>query len=400
MGFIQNTTTTLTRNTFDAAGYLPTSTPIIVGDYKQDKDNLPLRIDRVYSGSIPVWTAGEVNMPVIAGEYSIAQTKVCHPYVSAHPSVYTITFANFQTEANITKRVGCWRSSTVAPYTANFDGIYLESDGLTYNICIRKNGAVVATIPRASWDDQLNGSGASGINYDFSKFTILQIDFLYLGGSWVRFALNIGGTIVYFHTYKHSGTATSTFCNSPYFYIRWEIRSTGAGVGSLKQICAGQAVLGGVESVGKEFAIDTGVNFINANVVGTEYLICAIRLKSTAQNAFVLPRAISTMAITNDNYLIKMRINPTIAGIVTWTALADSSCDFAVGTVAGTNTITATATPLSSYYALQNQEQLIQRSFLATVGASIAGVSDILTISVIPLSANLDIYASLNLIEI
>lgn len=400
MAFIQNTTTTLTRNTFDAAGYLPISTPVIIGDYKQDKDNLPLRIDRVSSGTAQVWAAGEVTMSVIAGEYSIAQTRVCHPYVSAHPSVYTITFANFQTQTNITKRVGCWRSSTVAPYTANFDGIYLESDGTTYNICIRKNGAVVATIARSAWDDPLNGSGASGINYNFSTFTVMQIDFLYLGGTWVRFSLNIGGTIVYFHTYKHSGTATSTFCNSPYFYTRWEIRSTGAGVGSLQQICAGQAVLGGVESVGKEFSIDSGVNFINANVVGTEYLLCAIRLKTTARNAFILPRAISTMAVTNDNYLIKMRINPTIAGVVTWVALTDSSCEYAIGTVAGTNTITATATPLSSYYALQNQEQLIQRSFLVTIGASIAGVSDILTISVIPLSANLDIYGALNLIEI
>ena len=400
MAFVQNTTTTLTRNTFDAAGHLPTATPIIVGDYKQDKDNLPLQINRISSGSAQVWAAGEVNMPVLAGEYSIAQTKVCHPYISAHPSIYTITFANFQTQTNITKRVGCWRSSTIAPYTANFDGIYLESDGVTYNICIRKNGAVVATIPRSSWDDKLDGTGASGINYNFSAFTVMQIDFLYLGGTWVRFSLNVGGTIAYFHTYKHSGTALTTFCNSPYFYIRWEIRSTGAGVGSLKQICAGHSVLGGVESVGKEFSIDTDINFVNANVVGTEYLLCALRLKSAVQNAFIVPKAISTMAATNDNYIIKLRLNPTIAGVVTWSALSNFSCEKALGTVAGTNTITATTEPLAAYYALQNQEQLIQRSFLAAIGASIAGVSDILTLSVVPLSANLDIYGALNLIEI
>lgn len=389
----------IARNQLDAAGFLPTSQKIVIGNYLQDKDNLPLLVDRVGTGS-QVWAAGEVAMSVTAGQYAVAQTKICHPYISAHPSLYTITFANFGTQANVTKRVGAWRSSTVAPYTANYDGVYLESDGTTFNVCVRKNGVVVVTIPRASWDDPLNGLGTSGINYDFNTFTVLQIDFLYLGGTWIRFGLNIGGNIVYFHTYEHSGTALSTFCNSPYFYIRWEIRST-TGTGSLQQICGAFSVLGGTDTIGKEYACDDGTAFVNANVVGTEYLLLAVRLKTGFLNSYAIPAALSTISATNDNYLLKLRINPTIAGAaLVWNNNVNTSTEFARGDVAGTNTITATNPQIASYYALANQEQLINRPFLAAIGSTMAGVSDILTLSVIPLTTNLDIYGALNMKEL
>jgi len=388
----------IARNQLDANGFMPISQKNVIGNYLQDKDNNPLLIDRVGTGS-QVWAAGEVAMSVAAGQYAIAQTRICHPYISAHPSIYTITFADLGVQANVVKRVGAWRSSTVAPYTANYDGVYLEMDGTGYNLVIAKNG-VLNTIPQASWDDPLDGNGPSGENYDFDTFTVLQIDFLYLGGTWIRFCLNIGGQLVYFHTYEHSGTALSTFCNSPYFYLRWEIRST-VGVGSMQQICGGFSVLGGVETIGKEIGCDSGTAFVNANVVGTEYLLLAIRLKSTSLNAYVIPNSLSTLSATNDSYLIRVRLNPTIAGAaLVWNNLVNSSAEFARGDVAGTNTITATNPQVSSFYAIANQEQLIDKPFLAAIGATVAGTADILTLSAVPLTSNLDIYGAINMKEL
>jgi hypothetical protein len=388
----------LDRNLLDADGFVPTSQKLIIGNYVQDKDNLPLLIDRVGTGS-QVYSAGVVNMSVTAGQYAVAQTKFCHPYVSSHPSLYTITFAKFQTQANVVKKVGAYRSSTAAPYTANIDGVYLESDGTTYNIVISKNG-VLTTIPRASWDDPLDGTGASGINYDWSKFTVLQIDFLYLGGTWVRFALIVGGELVYFHTYRHSGTAASTFVNSPYFFIRWDIHSS-TGVGEFDQICGAFSVLGGKDTIGKEFAFDDDVNFINANAVGTEYLLCAVRLKSTNLNAYSFPSAANALSITNDNYILRLRLNPTIAGAaLVWNNLVNTSCEFARGDVAGTNTITATNPPLASVYAAQQQSSSLRQAFLAALGSKLDGTADILTLSAVPLGSNMDIYGALNMIEI
>ena len=297
------------------------------------------------------------------------------------------------------KRVGAFRSSTIAPYDTDFDGIYLESDGTNINAVIKKGGVTLISIPQAGWDDPLDGTGPSGINYDFSQFSVLQLDFLYLGGTWVRFALIIGGDLVYFYTHKHSGSFPSTFVNSPYFHIRWEIRSTG-GAGQLDQICGAFAVLGSRDTVGREFSIDNDTDFINANSTGTEYLLLAIRLKSTNLNSYVIPRTATSLCTTNDNYILRLRINPTIAGVLTWVPLANNSCEYAKGDIAGTNTITATNPPLASIYSTQQQTGVLQEAFLSAIGSNIDGTADILTISAVPLSSNMDIFASLNLTEI
>lgn len=383
----------------DASGFFPTSQKVILGNYVQDKNNLPLLIDRVGTGS-QVWSAGEVTMSVTAGQYAIAQTKLCHPYISNHPSLYSITFAGFDVQANVTKRVLACRTSTVAPYTANLDGMGIEMDGTTYNLIIRKNGAVVATVARAAWDDPLDGTGASGINYNFANFTVLSFDFLYLGGTGVRFFIKYGQQTYLFHTYNHAGLNANTFVDSPNFYIRWEIRST-TGTGAMRQICGSYSVLGGTEAIGKEFACDNGTAYVNANVVGTEYLLLAMRLKSTNLNSYVVPTAINALAATNDNYILRLRLNPTIAGAaLTWNNLVNTPCEFARGDAAGTNTITATNPTSASFYAPQNQEQIVQKAFLLALGSTISGTADILCLTATPLSANLDIYGALNVIEI
>jgi hypothetical protein len=391
----------LERNLLDADGFLPVSQKLIVGNYIQDKDDLPLLIDRaVGGGGAESWADGVTTMTVAgAADYAIAQTKFCHPYVSSHPSIYTMTFARFEVQPNVIKRVGAFRSNKVAPYNADFDGIYLESDGVDIKAVIDKGGVNLISIPRANWDDPLDGTGPSGINYDFSQFSVLQLDFLYLGGTWVRFALIIGGELVYFYTHKHSGSFPSTFVNSPYFHIRWEIRSTG-GAGQLDQICGAFAVLGSRDTVGREFSIDNDTDFINANSTGTEYMLLAIRLKSTNLNSYVIPKTATSLATTNDNYILRLRINPTIAGPLSWTSLNNNSCEYAKGSIAGLNTITATNPPLASIYSAQQQTGVLQEAFLSAIGSNIDGTADILTISAVPLSSNMDIFASLNLTEI
>jgi hypothetical protein len=395
-------TINIDKNQLDASGFVPTSFKTIIGNYVQDKDNLPLSIDRVGTGS-QVWANGEVTMSVTAGQFAIAQTRVCHPYISAHSSLYDITFAAYGIQANVYKRVGAVRGLTLSPHAIR-DGVYFESDGVanTFNLVIIKGGATT-TIPRATWNDPLNGSGASGINYDFNNFTVLQIDFLYLGGTAVRFFLNVGGTLVLFHTYKHSGTSATTFVNSPYFHIRWEIRSVG-GNGSCKQICGAFSTLGGFESLGKEYSFDVGNVQMDAATAGAEYLLMAIRLKSTALNSYVFPNLISTLSATNDNYLVRVRMNPTIAGaVLVWNGLNNTAVETALGAVAGGNTTSSTNPPLLSYYAAQETEKTIDKALLTALGSTIAGVSDIITISAIPIGAgtpNLDIYSSVGLKEL
>lgn len=397
MAVFRDVNATLNEEQLDAAGFLPVSQRTIIGNYVQDKDNLPLLIDRDGTGS-QVWANGVTTMTVAAGQYAIAQTRICHPYVSSHPSVYDATFARFELETNTRKEIFFGRRLTVSPYGYR-DGILLVADGVagTHKIIIIKGGTVLETIDRASWDDPLTGSGRSKINYDFTNFTFFQVDFLYLGGTGIRFYLRYGSRMILFHTYKHAGFKASTFVNSPYFKISWKIEST-TGTGTFLQVCASFSILGGNEIVGKEIAIDNGSTWVNANAIGTEYLMLAIRLQAAKTNAYILPSAISTLSATNDNYMIRLHMNPTIAGALAYNAIPNTSAEYAVGSTA--NTVTFTNAPLASYYAVQSQEQLIQRAFLAALGSNLTGAADVLALSTVPLGANLDLFAALNLIEI
>jgi hypothetical protein len=165
-------------------------------------------------------------------------------------------------------------------------------------------------------------------------------------------------------------------------------------------------MMGGNETLGKEYGFSRGgIDFVNANTAGAEYMLLAFRLRAGRLNAYAAIRSISTLSTTNDNYELILRINPTFTGSpLTWTTLGNSSIEYAVAnngaTPANANIITS---PLSSkvacFYATQLQEQLIERPFLLAPGSKIDGTADIITLSTTPLSANMRIYGASNVVE-
>ncbi len=109
------------------------------------------------------------------------------------------TFADFDHQQDVTKRIGAFVTSLTTPWDSDHDGIWIESDGSVHSLCIAKNGAVT-TIPQSAWDDPLDGSGPSGSVYDFSKFTVFEFNFLYLGGTRIQFNIILNGAFYTFHT--------------------------------------------------------------------------------------------------------------------------------------------------------------------------------------------------------
>ena len=73
----------------------------------------------------------------------------------------------------------------------------------------------VVTIPQSSWDDPMDGSGASGMTIDQTKLNVFQIQFQYLGAGaitlWVE--SNITGQFVKVHTvvYANSNIVPSVY---------------------------------------------------------------------------------------------------------------------------------------------------------------------------------------------
>jgi hypothetical protein len=166
---------------------------------------------------------------------------------------------------------------------------------------------------------------------DFDNFTVLIYQFLYLGGTALRLGFVDNGIIKWAHTYIHSGLVPSTFISSPSQPIRYEIRSTG-GAGSFNQICAQCASEGSIDEVGvtRSFIFED----FQANDAGDDYAVLGIRLKDAYRDVTVKPKSVNILAETNDDFIWRLCLNPTVADTFTYNDQTNSSLQVALGATA------------------------------------------------------------------
>lgn len=397
MSVIINNKVNIKGNIIDAAGAQTVSQKQILGDYVIQHDDLPLLIDRVGTGT-QAHSFGKVTLSVTSGQYAIAQSKVTHPYFPGKSQTPEVTFENFTNQANTVKRIGYFSSSIVAPYTADFDGYYLEADGTTHNLVICNNGTKT-TIAIADWDDPLDGTGPSGKTIDFTKFQVWKSNFLYLGGSSLSIWFNIEGNFVLAHKYNHANEKDGTIFQSPNQPIRYEIRST-TGTGSFDQICSTVASEGALTLVGNPKTSHIGSDKIDANSVSDTYLIKGIRLKSTNLHATVMSIAYSILT-GNDTAVLKIIRNPSIAGTPVWAAKTNSFVDI-LDAEAGnpTPSIVTGGEELFSQYVNKESDVSADIHALTRLGYFIDGTQDEIVLAVQPITSNLDIRGSLNWLEV
>jgi len=259
------------------------------------------------------YSNNSIALAVTSGQYSVRQGKVFTPYFSGKPQRIEATCFNFHNEANVTKRIGYFSSNAVAPYASTLDGIYLESDGSTHRLVCSNSGTITHNVPETSWDNY-----DEVVGYDWSKFTVISIDFLWLGGVGVRLFMVIDGVFKLIHTIKdHAGFASTLICKYPQQPVRYEIRST-TGTGSLTAVCSQVSSEGSVSEQGEGVAIYS-INK-STNVVGTNYLVCAAR--KTAANRYrhiTLDRtSLGITGTTADSGIILLCVNPTYSATPTW----------------------------------------------------------------------------------
>lgn len=393
----------INKDQLDAGKRIRISALTPVFDGKTLKDKNPLIFDETGTGiagsSFDTNNSG-VTLSVTSGEYIVRQSKMFCPYFPGKSQIVETTLIGFGNQANIVKRHGYFSSSTTAPYTANYDGIYLEADGTTHNLKVDKNGTNTITVARASWDDPLDGSGASGQTIDFDNFNIFLIDFLWLGGFRVRFGVALNDSVIWFHTYKHSNTVNEIMMLSPNQPIRTEIRST-TGSGSITTICTDVSTEGSnndIVDTGVQRGINTGVNAITVSTAGTFYALLGIRLKSTHKDISVLIEKLSMLSTSQDNFLYELRLNPTVSGTFTYSDVTDSSIQRAIGS-GSTNTVTG-GTVLSSGLQQQQASANISAKNALRLGSTIAGVMDTFVLCVAPLSQTMTIHAAMDIREL
>jgi hypothetical protein len=153
------------------------------------------------------------------------------------------TFNATVLQANQTWRVGCFTDQGTFPSNAG-DGIFLEAVGTALFISRRylTGGGVgaVEQVVQASWNiDLLNGTGASGINLDFTKTQHLVIEWQWLGVGTIRVGFETGsGGIVWAHQFNSVNNLAVPWSRTGSFPMRAEIFTTGvtAQAGLLKLV--------------------------------------------------------------------------------------------------------------------------------------------------------------------
>ena len=249
----------------------------------------------------------KVNLAVTSGQFVIRQSKRSGNYFAGKSQLVECTFDNFQTEANVTKRVGYFSSSATSPFTATLDGFFVEDNGTTKSLQLWRAGTQTGNILFTAMD---NASAITSQNW--SNFNVIAFDFLWLGGAVLRFFVKTANGFELIHTVNYAGTATDTFISSPNQPIRYEVRST-TGVGSLRYVCSQLSTEGSINELGKSLAL-YNTTAITTNTVGTIYALKSFR-KQIGFRDIVSKVTQSSISVSTagDQGILMLFLNPTLS---------------------------------------------------------------------------------------
>ena len=275
------------------------------------------------------------------------------------------------------------------------NGLFLQQLAGVISVVVRSFTSGVAVgdtvVPQSAWNlDKLDGSGPSagnpsGVTFDPAMIQLLVIDFQWLGTGQVRFGFYIGGDLIYVHEFQFANTIPLVYMQNPNLPLRYEINNDGTGAASgLTSISSSVMSEGGQSDNGFVLSADRGdtpLVTLNNNAI---YPLIAIRLKSTALFTQVEPISLSIVLTSNAAYRYCILLNPTVVGAaLAYVSVNPDSAVEAATTATNATTITG-GTQLDSAYdnsATEGQTYLSAPTSVQ-LGASIAGVSDILVLGV------------------
>lgn len=387
----------------DAFNRLRVSNPLTLFDSKQIHDNKPLFWDDQEvsgSGTSSTYNATEASSTIAVSNLTagkrVRQTKQRFNYQPGKSQLVLFTGNAISMDTGITKEVG---------YFDDNDGLFFRITGTDVAVVVRSStsGSPVDTvISRSDWNgDKLDGYGPSRKVLDISKTQIGFIDFEWLGVGTVRFGWFLDGVPTVVHSVNNSNTLPVVYMSTPNLPCRYSIENDGTGPASeFDQICCTVITEGGAQHRGIDKYESTGTTAIQCNTIGTKYVICGIRLKSTALDAQIDITSISAMAGTSDDYEWELLLNPTLAASVTFNDVANSSIQFAVGEGSNPSTSTVTGgTRLGGGYVKGGSNSGDVKGTDTPelrLGSLIDGTPDEIYLVATPITANADIYGGIN----
>ena len=361
---------------FDAAGRLRTSNVTSLGDYKILNGYLDTNLLLTAGTATFTTNTNNLQMSVTSGQYGILYSKMYHPYLNDKSQKITMTAFNMGAASNVEKSMEYMSSSATAPHNTALDGIRLFKDtSNNYSFQIWRNGTQLNTpsLQFANWIDKLDGTGPSGMTVDWNNFNVIMCDFLWLGGTTIRFYINYAGKNWTIASHYYANTDNQPFILSPNKQIRWVIRST-TGSGTLNAVCAAVGSEGQINQMGITRPIKGTTGGVSNLSSAVSYAICGVRKATTYRDIFAVVESFEGIISTNDFIDWTLVLNPTIAGTVTWTALSGTPFETFQGAL--TNTVTGGFDISNTYSSLNMNNAKGFDSVLARLNSTITNTMD------------------------
>ena len=368
-------------------------------DIKHVFDKNPLQVNEVTAGtatSVFSQQYARVRMSTSANnDLVIRQTKTRPIYQPGKSQLFEGSFSNFQIEANVIKRIGCFNSFTGSPYNSVFDGFFLESNGITsaHTFNIYRTGTLVYSADSTSWDStEFNPTGIT-----WSNTNLMTADYQWLGVGRMRFGLNLSGKTFYFAEHTSANNEPNVYMSSPNQPIRYEIRSSG-GTGYLDMICTQVCTEGSLNGLYSTVGVSQSASTtINAGVKGA---FIGLRLKQNYKS--VVSEIINNTIINTTNvkreFIVTIEFNPSLNFTPTWVNVDQSPFQYALGSAG--NSVTGNSGYIISSFVVGADTSvptvLEFNDNQIRIGSNVNGTLDEMWVCITPLDNNATFRGSVN----
>lgn len=413
------------ENTLDAFGKLRVSQPNTLLDIRfpgQSTGNPSFLNNNIQiCNSSSAYTGAYLNSKLVISAsgagYYISQSRNYCVYQPGKSLLFMASGVLYPGDNNYTTRIGYF--DNVLPLSNTLvvkNGLYFQQAGGIYSVNIDSSGVSIQNILKTSWNiDQMDGSGPSGLNLDFTKTQLFVIDMEWLGVGRIRFGFYAYGRIQYCHQVTNINSLIepyTTSINLPICYSIHNGTGSGTAANNFTQICSTVISEGGYTPVGRPFAISTGTTAVQI-AAGVEEPI--LFLRGGGPNYYhqnIIPTGLSMIcSATNDLILYKLVL--FLAGTYTGTNptwlnvdASNSVCQYAGNLAAGYNATNGIILDEGYFYGRGTNTFSALGDVFSTqvlqVTSNITSVSDIiiLTATFVSTSSNTNVLGTLSWQEI
>jgi hypothetical protein len=356
----------------DAFGRQRTSAPYTLFDSTMRYDKRPDQwFDAIVGSGTSTFLTNQSSVAMTtttaSGDTVLRRTKQNFPYQAGKSMMLLQSFAGSPLASGLIQEVGMFNDQ---------NGVMVRASGTTVQFVIRSyaDGTVQEDVVNQSeWNlDTLD-------SLDFAKAQIFTADLEWLGVGRVRCGFVVNGEIIYCHEFEHYNALNSVYMTTAILPLSYRLRnaSVQASGATMKHICCSLLSEGGYEPDGAVYSVGHDLAAV-PNTSG-ERITAGIRMASGRTGNVILPVRISTTTASSDVVLWRLRLNPTLSGVV-WTA-----ADNGRGNVEVTTSGTATGgTIIDAGFVSQGSANnyAVAEAIRLALGQNASGVSDTLILTV------------------